>query len=381
MKEKLLAQAGLDRQAYRIGQLQWKGEPYEKDGVWYRDVTAEGSRMVADCTAVYSGEVNRSVFGNSGAHESGEMNQGSTDDSVAHREMKMPEHVTVIIAITIMAGCVFSFWIWRRYGSGKLMTVFKRASGLLSILFFAGFMICSAVLVKMGTAYINGRNTYRTVKETAYKNTQMQMGQHMPQIQPSPPVTYPSPSINEQELILQNPGYKFWLSIPGTEIDYPVVQHEDNQYYLTHDFMMKEQINGSIFADCSSIPLAADNTVLYGHNMKDGSMFAGLKKYRETAFYREHPVIRIFYQGKWKECPIFSCQIRSENDAGAYKTNLLMEEWDGYLKEMKESSIYDTGIIPEGNEKLVTLSTCINKKERLIIQALLSEAQQGNAFY
>ena len=48
---------------------------------------------------------------------------------------------------------------------------------------------------------------------------------------------------------------------------------------------------------------------------------------------------------------------------------------------MKESSIYDTGIIPEGSEKLVTLSTCINKKERLIIQALLSEAQQGNAFY
>ena len=83
------------------------------------------------------------------------------------------------------------------------------------------------------------------------------------QIQP------PSSSINEPELIVQNPGYKFWLSIPGTAIDYPVVQHEDNQYYLTHDFFMKEQINGSIFADCSSIPLAADNTVLYGHNMKD----------------------------------------------------------------------------------------------------------------
>lgn len=45
------------------------GEPYEKDGVWYRDVNAEGSRMVADCTAVYSGEVNRSVFGGSGVHE------------------------------------------------------------------------------------------------------------------------------------------------------------------------------------------------------------------------------------------------------------------------------------------------------------------------
>ena len=78
--------------------------------------------------------------------------------------------------------------------------------------------------------------------------------------------------------------------------------------------------------------------------------------------YEYHPVVRGFG----------ACQIRSENDAGAYKTNLLMEEWAGYLQEMKESSIYDTGITPEGNEKLVTLSTCINRKERLIIQALLS---------
>lgn len=267
-------------------------------------------------------------------------------------------------------------------------------------------MICFAVFVKMGTAYINGKNTYRTVREIAYKNTQAQAepeGVELPEVEPelsglpkaekSPPETQkvdseeqetpqaeqlktqiqpPSSSINEPELIVQNPGYKFWLSIPGTAIDYPVVQHEDNQYYLTHDFFMKEQINGSIFADCSSIPLAADNTVLYGHNMKDGSMFAGLKKYREKSFYLENPAVWIFYQGKWKECPIFSCQIRSENDAGAYKTNLLMEEWAGYLQEMKESSIYDTGITPEGNEKLVTLSTCINRKERLIIQALLS---------
>lgn len=131
-------------------------------------------------------------------------------------------------------------------------------------------MICFAVFVKMGTAYINGKNTYRTVREIAYKNTQAQAepeGVELPEVEPelsglpkaekSPPETQkvdseeqetpqaeqlktqiqpPSSSINEPELIVQNPGYKFWLSIPGTAIDYPVVQHEDNQYYLTHDF-------------------------------------------------------------------------------------------------------------------------------------------------
>ena len=386
LKENLLAQAGLDSQAYRIERLQWEGEPYEKDGVWYRDVNAEGSRMVADCTAVYSGEVNRSVFGGSGVHEGGERDPGITGASVAHREMVMPGHAAVILAAVITAVCVFSVWMRRRYRDGRLRIELKRASGLLSILFFAGFMICFAVFVKMGTAYIDGKKTYRIVREIAYKNTQTQAepeGVELPEVEPElsglpkaeqlkTQIQPPSSSINEPELIVQNPGYKFWLSIPGTAIDYPVVQHEDNQYYLTHDFFLKEQINGSIFADCRSIPLAADNTVLYGHNMKDGSMFAGLKKYREKSFYLENPAVWIFYQGKWKECPIFSCQIRSENDAGAYKTNLLMEEWAGYLQEMKESSIYDTGITPEGNEKLVTLSTCINRKERLIIQALLS---------
>ena len=406
LKENLLAQAGLDSQAYRIERLQWEGEPYEKDGVWYRDVTAEGSRMLADCTAVYSGEVNRGVFRDSVVHKGGETGPGITGASVAHREMVMPGHAAVILAVVITAVCAVFVWMRRRYRDGRLRIELKRASGLLSILLFAGFMICFAVFVKMGIAYINGKNTYRTVREIAYKNTQAQAepeGVELPEVEPersglpkaekSPPETQkvepeeqetpqaeqlktqiqpPSSSINEPELIVQNPGYKFWLSIPGTAIDYPVVQHEDNQYYLTHDFFMKEQINGSIFADCSSIPLAADNTVLYGHNMKDGSMFAGLKKYREKSFYLENPAVWIFYQGKWKECPIFSCQIRSENDAGAYKTNLLMEEWAGYLQEMKESSIYDTGIIPEGNEKLVTLSTCINRKERLIIQTLLS---------
>ena len=150
-----------------------------------------------------------------------------------------------------------------------------------------------------------------------------------------------------------------------------MVRHEDNEYYLNHNFYQEQHITGCVFADSSAVPLAVDNTVLYGHNMKDGSMFAGLKQYGEEAFFRENPVIQIFYRGKWVECPVFSCQIRYQSDAGAYGTNFMEEEWLPYLEKMGAASLYETGIIPGGDEKLITLSTCYGKDQYLIVQALL----------
>ena len=100
-------------------------------------------------------------------------------------------------------------------------------------------------------------------------------------------------------------------------------------------------------------------------------MFAGLKQYGEEAFFRENPVIQIFYRGKWVECPVFSCQIRHQSDAGAYGTNFMVEEWLPYPEKMGAASLYDTGIIPDGDEKLLTLSTCYGKDQYLIVQAQL----------
>ena len=147
------------------------------------------------------------------------------------------------------------------------------------------------------------------------------------------------PDLNEAALVSINPEYQFWLAVPGTNIDYPVVRHENNEYYLNHNFYQEQHITGCVFADSSAVPLAVDNTVLYGHNMKDGSMFAGLKQYGEEAFFRENPVIQIFYRGKWVECPVFSCQIRHQSDAGAYGTNFMEEEWLPYLEKMGMRSL------------------------------------------
>lgn len=358
-KETILNQAGLDPEAYRISRFKWKGPAYEDGGVQCRDLTAIGSRLVADCSATYGGEVNKAVF---------------TEKNTSEPVGKMNLAAVLLPYIPVIAIIVVCVFLCRRI---QLQKHWKpNMWGFAAALFLAGFIASLGSLMKAGAAYAGGRGSYDSVRRAAYKNDVQEPQKSTPDVSGNIQMDDESPEqqkIDEKSLALINPEYRLWLSVPGTGIDYPVVQHEDNQYYLTHNFHQEEQISGSIFADCTTVPLAADNTIIYGHNMKDGSMFAGLKKYKEEAFYKENPVIRLFYRGKWLECPILSCQVRNENDAGAYRANLLQEEWASYLKEMQERSVYDTGIVLNGNEKLITLSTCSQKGKRLIVQAIMRE--------
>ena len=83
-----------------------------------------------------------------------------------------------------------------------------------------------------------------------------------------------------------------WLWIPGCALDVPVVHGQDNAYYLTHDAFCRERIYGSIFSPCDTTEdFSERHTILYGHNMRDGTMFGGLKKYREASWEQEFPYL------------------------------------------------------------------------------------------
>ena len=385
----ILSQAGLDSEAYRIEQFQWNGEIYEKDGVLCRNLTAVGRKLVADCTAVYGGEISRSVFLDDieGDDESGQIGYSGIDERYVVKNSVRPlfsgitAFVVGICSVVLIAAVALTM-IKRTRPYGMAVAMF---------MFFAGVVFSLRFLVKTGLDYADGRRGYRMVQDEAYGREvkEIREGYAAEAVDAngegySDEVRYTDgkenpkgnsacgkPDLNEAALVSINPEYQFWLSVPGTEIDYPVVRHEDNEYYLNHNFYQEQHISGCVFADSSAVPLAVDNTVLYGHNMKDGSMFADLKKYGEEAFFRENPVIQVFYRGKWLECPIFSCQLRHQSDAGAYGTNFMEEEWLPYLEKMGAASLYETGIIPEGDEKLITLSTCYGKDQYLIVQALL----------
>lgn len=170
-----------------------------------------------------------------------------------------------------------------------------------------------------------------------------------------------------------NGDYLAWIKVPGSRIDYPVVQGIDNIFYLNHTFYGSENSCGCIFADYSTDAFVDDNVVLYGHNMKDGSMFSELKKYTVPGFYEGHKEILFLAKGKEYRYIIFSCQICRENDLQAYCGNFVSGiDKLNYLAAMERNSLYLTGIRPVVGERLLTLSTCYGKSGRMIVQGVLS---------
>ena len=104
--------------------------------------------------------------------------------------------------------------------------------------------------------------------------------------------TYPNLVIDHAALKASNPDYKGWLYVPCLEISYPVVRGEDNEYYLTHLADGSGNRNGCLFVDCgNSSDFSDDNTIIYGHHMRSGAMFASLVNYRDQDYYDAHPFL------------------------------------------------------------------------------------------
>ncbi len=157
-----------------------------------------------------------------------------------------------------------------------------------------------------------------------------------------------------------------WIKIADTNIDYPVMQCEDADYYLTHNFYQEYDKNGCIFADpeCDLVR-RSDNVILYGHHMKSGRMFGSLEKYESKKYYEEHKFIQfdtIYEKGIYQIAYVFRSKIYNEDDI-VFKYYQFIDvgsgmEFDSNIDEMEEMSFYDTGVDVNYGDKLLTLSTC-----------------------
>ncbi|WP_415065344.1 class B sortase [Lacrimispora sp.] len=176
----------------------------------------------------------------------------------------------------------------------------------------------------------------------------------------------------EDSLKQINPDYIFWLSIPGTSVDYPVAKSLQPGYYLNHTFQGNENPCGSLFMQEETDPINEGNTVIFGHNMKNGSMFADLKHYKNKDFYEDHKTLYIYHEGKRHEGVIFSCQIRSEEELECYQTEFSTPtQKHEFINHMKASSLYTIPISLPDQASIITLSTCYGSSERMIVQAAL----------
>lgn len=168
------------------------------------------------------------------------------------------------------------------------------------------------------------------------------------------------------DMLKANSKFIGWLSIEGTNIDYPVAQTSDNEYYLTHDLEQNYDRNGTIFLDCNcDIIKPSTNLILYGHHMQSGKMFGKLGLYEDESYYEKHPYIKfdtIYEYGTYQVMYVFRSHVYEETEI-AFKYYQFYDaysevEFDSYMKEMADMSLYDTGVTAMYGDRLLTLSTC-----------------------
>ena len=174
-----------------------------------------------------------------------------------------------------------------------------------------------------------------------------------------------------KKLFSQNKSLIGWIKIDDTNIDYPVMQTVNNEYYLDHNYNQQYDKNGSIFLDKDcDITNPGTNMIIYGHHMKSGKMFGNLKLYSNKEYYDKHSIIQfdtIYEEGRYQIMYVFRSRIYNEDEI-VFKYYQFFEvatpeEFDSHMNEMAQMSLYDTGVTATYGDKLITLSTCDNSEQ------------------
>ena len=162
-----------------------------------------------------------------------------------------------------------------------------------------------------------------------------------------------------------------WLKIEGCDIDYPVMQTSNNEYYLDHNYNQQYDKNGSLFLDkdCDAA-FPNDNMIIYGHHMKSGKMFGNLNYYSKESFWednKEFTFDTIYETGTYAVMYVFRSKIYSEEEI-VFKYYQFIDatsenEFNSNMEEMANMSLYDTGVTASYGDRLITLSTCDSSEE------------------
>ncbi len=169
-----------------------------------------------------------------------------------------------------------------------------------------------------------------------------------------------------KKLLNNNKKLIGWIKIDDTNINYPVLQTDNNEYYLDHNVNEEYDINGSIFMDKDcDIVKPSTNYILYGHHMKNGKMFGKLDSYQSESYYKEHPYISfdtIYEKGTYEVMYVFRSRVYKETEI-VFKYYQFIDangeqEFESHMQEMAAMSLYDTGVTASYGDQLLTLSTC-----------------------
>lgn len=165
-----------------------------------------------------------------------------------------------------------------------------------------------------------------------------------------------------------------WILIPGTRLSYPLVQGEDNSYYLNHTWRKGRNSVGAIFLECTnSGDLSNFNTIIYGHRMNNRSMFGSLSSYQDHTYWSSHPAVYITDDNGSHKYEIFAAyEVSVEGDT--YRLGLSSDQSkQSFIDYCLAQSVLDTGVVPTVYDRILTLSTCTGNGHatRWVVQGVL----------
>ena len=184
--------------------------------------------------------------------------------------------------------------------------------------------------------------------------------------------------VNLEELSKQNSDIYAWIRVPDTNIDYPVAQNAENEnYYLDHDIYKNYSFPGTIYSQpCNSLSFNDRVTVLYGHNMLNGSMFANLHKFSDETFFDEHPYFYIYTLDRkltYEVVTAFSYDDKHIIYSYDFTDDAVFQNWIDQAKNPRSLNCHVRDSISlDLNSKFVVLSTCLNSDSgRYLVQGVL----------
>ncbi len=188
---------------------------------------------------------------------------------------------------------------------------------------------------------------------------------------------FPDIAIDHDSLKKINSSYVCWLYAPGADINHPVVQAADNEFYLHHTFERKKNSAGCVFMDYEVDPtLKSWNTFFYGHNMKNGTMFGHLKNYiNNKAVYDNNPYIYVFRPEGIYRYEIFSFYL-DQTDSKMYYNVKNFKEYRAYLREATRKSVRECAAEANRDLNIVTLVTCSgsgSNKQRFFVHGVFKD--------
>lgn len=243
-------------------------------------------------------------------------------------------------------------------------------------IFIIAVIICIICGYKLISYFLsNGGDTKQYINTTSPATSQLQAA------------TVENHNINWNKMKEDNPDIYSWIYIPNTNVDYPVVQSSKNQpddFYLDHNIKKEWEFAGAIYTERHNTKDYSDPvTVLYGHNMNNGSMFHSLHKFEDSKFFKKNKYIYIYLPGHRLTYKIYSAYVYDDRhilNSFDFSDKKILKKYFEYTINPESLAKNTRKVNLDLNSKIITLSTCTNGAEntRYLVQGVLIKDEQTN---